>query len=153
MCLLPCSPRGAADEPFGLPLSGEPAETFLQRGARHDKKSLRVGITRSHRYTLTDGTRKARAIWKTIDESKPGRHQLPGRRLRRRLLGLLEARGGLLRARQAGGHRARAADGGAHASTAFTGSLQLWVEKAKTEADRKRSGINPPDTEAWNRQM
>jgi hypothetical protein len=34
-----------------------------------------------------------------------------------------------------------------------TGSLQMWVEKAKTEADRKQERITPPDLEAWNRQM
>src|SRR3990172_996649 len=37
--------------------------------------------------------------------------------------------------------------------TRTTGSLQLWVEKAITEADRKQKQIAPPDLEAWNRQM
>jgi hypothetical protein len=33
------------------------------------------------------------------------------------------------------------------------GSLCLWVEDAITEAERKERGIDPPDREAFNRQM
>lgn len=140
------------DEPFGLPLSGEAAETFLREARIVDKKTLPVGITRSQRYTLTDGTRKARAVWKTIDESKPGVTNFQG-----------------------GGFVVDFADSWKHEVASYeldklvgtglvpptvertfdrtTGSLQLWVEKAKTEADRKQERIGPPDTEAWNRQM
>ena len=154
-CLwLPCGARGPADEPFGLPLSGDAAETFLKTARGRQEE-----VARGRHHALAPATRSTTArarrarVWKTIDESKPGRHQLPGRRLRGGLRGLLEARGRLLRARQARRHGARAADGRAHASTASRGSLQLWVEKAMTEADRKQSadraarrrGLEPPD--------
>ncbi len=33
------------------------------------------------------------------------------------------------------------------------GSLQMWVEGAMTEADRKQKKIEPPDPRAWNEQM
>ena len=33
------------------------------------------------------------------------------------------------------------------------GSLQLWVEGAMTEAERKKKKITPPDPQAWNEQM
>ena len=33
------------------------------------------------------------------------------------------------------------------------GSLQLWVEGAMTEADRKKKKVTPPDPQAWNEQM
>jgi hypothetical protein len=33
------------------------------------------------------------------------------------------------------------------------GSLQMWVEGAMTEADRKEKKLSPPDIDAWNRQM
>lgn len=150
---LPCSAAAQQkDEPFGLALSGEAAEAFLREARVVDKKTLPVGITRSHRYTLTDGTVKARAVWKTIDESKPGVTQFQG-----------------------GGFVVDFADSWKHEVASYeldkligtglvpptvertfdrtTGSLQLWVEKARTEADRKQERISPPDTEAWNRQM
>lgn len=140
------------DEPFGLPLSGDAAESFLREARLVDKKTLPVGITRSQRYTLTDGRVKARAVWKTIDESKPGVTNFQG-----------------------GGFVVDFADSWKHEVASYeldklvgtnlvpptvertfdrtTGSLQLWVEKARTEADRKQERIAPPDTEAWNRQM
>ena len=34
-----------------------------------------------------------------------------------------------------------------------TGSLQMWVEGAMTEADRKQRKLDPPDPRAWNEQM
>jgi hypothetical protein len=34
-----------------------------------------------------------------------------------------------------------------------TGSLQLWVDGAMTEADRKQKKVTPPDLKAWNEQM
>jgi hypothetical protein len=150
--LLPCAAPAQTDEPFGLALSGEAAEVFLREARVLDKKTLPVGITRSHRYTLTDGTRKLRAVWKTIDESRPGVTNFQG-----------------------GGFVVDFSDSWKHEVASYeldklvgtdlvpptvertfdrtTGSLQLWVEKAKTEADRKQERIAPPDTEAWNRQM
>ncbi len=140
------------DEPFGLPLTGEAAETFLREARLGDKKTLDVGITHSQRYTLTDGAVTARAVWKTIDESKPGVTSFQG-----------------------GGFVVDFADSWKNEVASYeldklvgtglvpptvertiervTGSLQLWVEKAKTEADRKRERLEPPDIEAWNRQM
>jgi hypothetical protein len=149
---LPCSLAAQQDEPFGLPLSGEAAETFLRTAQVVDKKALSVGITHSDRYTLTDGTRTARALWKTIDESKPGITNFQG-----------------------GGFVVDFADSWKHEVASYeldklvgtelvpptvertfdrtTGSLQMWVESAMTEADRKERRISPPDIEAWNRQM
>ena len=149
---LSCSTGAFADEPFGLPLTGEAAEAFLRDARVTDKKTLPVGITRSQRFTLTDGSRKLRALWKTIDESKPGVTNFQG-----------------------GGFIVDFSDSWKHEVASYeldklvgtglvpptiertfdhvTGSLQLWVEKAKTEADRKQERISPPDIEAWNRQM
>jgi hypothetical protein len=33
------------------------------------------------------------------------------------------------------------------------GSLQLWVDGAMTEADRKQKKVTPPDLKTWNEQM
>jgi len=150
---LPCSLAAQEkDEPFGLPLAGEAAENFLRTARVVKKKGLGVGITHSDQYTLTDGTRTARAVWKTIDESKPGVTNFQG-----------------------GGFAVDFADSWKHEVASYeldklvgtglvpptvertfdrtTGSLQLWVEKAMTEADRKQRRIAPPDIEEWNRQM
>jgi hypothetical protein len=149
---LPCSLAAQTDEPFGLPLSGEAAEAFLRGAQLVQKKALSVGITHSDQYTLTDGTRTARALWKTIDESKPGITNFQG-----------------------GGFVVDFADSWKHEVASYEldklvgtglvpptverefdrkpGSLQLWVEGAMTEADRKQKKIAPVDVEAWNRQM
>ena len=149
---LPASLAAQTDEPFGLPLSGEAAEAFLRTAQVVKKKALGVGITHSTQYTLNDGTRTAKAVWKTIDESKPGVTNFQG-----------------------GGFVVDFADSWKHEVASYeldklvgtglvpptversfdrtTGSLQLWVEKAMTEADRKQRRITPPDVEAWNRQM
>jgi hypothetical protein len=149
---LPASLAAQTDEPFGLPLSGEAAEAFLRTAQVVQKRALGVGITHSDRYTLSDGTRTARAVWKTIDESRPGITNFQG-----------------------GGFVVDFADSWKHEVASYeldklvgtglvpptiersfdrtTGSLQLWVDKAMTEADRKQKQIAPPDIEAWNRQM
>jgi hypothetical protein len=149
---LPGSVAAQGDEPFGLTLAGAEAEAFLREARLVDKKTLPVGITRSERFTLTDGTHKLKAVFKTIDESKHGVTNFQG-----------------------GGFIVDFADSWKHEVASYeldkllgtglvpptvertfdrrTGSLQLWVEKAKTEADRKLEKVSPPDAEAWNRQM
>jgi len=149
---LPCGMAAQTDEPFGLPLSGEAAEAFLRKAEVVGKRALSVGITHSDQYTLADGTRTARALWKTIDESRPGVTNFEG-----------------------GGFVVDFADSWKHEVASYeldklvgtglvpptvertfartTGSLQMWVENVMTEADRKQRRISPPDIEAWNRQM
>jgi hypothetical protein len=144
--------RAAAQEAFGLPLQGEAAEAFLRTARFVSKKSIGTGITHPERYTLTDGTRTCRAVWKTIDEFKRGVTSLQG-----------------------GGVIVDFADSYRHEIAAYEldkliglglvpptvertfsgskGSLQLWVEGAMTEAARKQKKVVPPDPRAWNEQM
>lgn len=145
------APAGAL-QPSGLPLAGEEAEAFLRTAELVKKKALGKGITHSDQYTLSDGARTHKAVWKTIDEFKRGLTRLEG-----------------------GGVIVDFADSWKFEVAAYeldkllglglvpptvertfrrtTGSLQLWVEGAMTEADRKRKKLTPPDPEAWNRQM
>jgi hypothetical protein len=141
-----------AQEAYGLALRGEAAEAFLRTAEFVSKKGIKIGITNPDQYTLTDGTRTCRAAWKTIDEFKRGvtslqgggvivdftdsyKHEIAAYELDK-LLGLdlvpptVE--------RTFGGSK---------------GSLQLWVEGAMTEADRKKKKTVPPDPQAWNEQM
>jgi hypothetical protein len=150
---VPAWPRPAsAQDAYGLPLRGEEAETFLRTAEYVSKKGIKIGITNPDQYTLTDGTRTLRAAWKTIDEFKRGitslegggvildftdsyKHEIAAYELDK-LIGL-----GLVPPtveRTFGGRK---------------GSLQLWVEGAMTEAERKKKKIPPPDTRTWNEQM
>jgi hypothetical protein len=146
------SPPCPAQEVSGLPLTGEAAEAFLKTAQVVHKKGLSTGITRSDQYTLSDGARTCKAVFKTIDEFKRGitsfeggrvlvdfsdswRHEVAAYELDK-LIGLglvpptVERRFGRT-----------------------TGSLQMWVEGAMTEADRKQRRLAPPDLPAWNEQM
>ena len=133
-------------------LRGAAAEEFLERAEVVDREPIGQGVTHSLRLTLADGDRTARAAWKTIDEYAPvkqfhdGGPPVVGFRdsykneiaayAVDKLLGFslvpptVERRSG----RQ-------------------TGSLQLWIEDAMTEADRRRLEIAAPDAEAWSRQI
>jgi hypothetical protein len=141
-----------AQQGYGLPLHGEAAEAFLRTAEVVSKKGIKIGITHPDQYTLTDGTRTCRAAWKTIDEFKRGVTSLQG-----------------------GGVIVDFADSYKHEIAAYEldkligldlvpptvertfggrkGSLQLWVEGAMTEAERKKKKIAPPDPRSWNEQM
>ncbi len=146
------SPAGFAEEPFGLPLKGDAAEEFLHAAGLVRKKALGVGITHSEQYTLSDGSRTHKAVWKTIDEFKRGittfddgrvvmdfadsyKHEIAAYELDK-LIGLDLVPPTVERS-----------------FGRTTGSLQLWVEGSMTEADRKQKKLAPPDTQAWNEQM
>lgn len=143
-----------APEPprHGLQLGGEAAEAFLRSADVVDREHIPVGVSNPEQVTLTDGTQTQRAVFKTIDEFKMkktlGRQNRPERNFRDsykheiaayeldKLLGLgmvpptVERRIGVDR-----------------------GSLQLWVESAESEFDRRTSGRDPPDQDAWNHQI
>jgi len=141
-----------AQELSGLPLSGEEAETFLKTAPVVHKKALSLGVTHSDQYALSDGTRTCKAVWKTIDEFKRGLTSMEG-----------------------GGVIVDFADSWKHEVAAYeldkllglglvpptvertfghtSGSLQMWVEGAMTEADRKQKKLAPPDPRTWNEQM
>jgi hypothetical protein len=149
---LACALPVPAEELSGLPLAGEAAETFLRTAKVVRKRSLSLGITNSDQYTLSDGTTTCRAVWKTIDEFKRGVSSLEG-----------------------GGVIVDFADSWKHEVAAYeldkliglglvpatvertfgrtTGSLQMWVEGAMDESQRKQKKVAPPDPRAWNEQM
>jgi hypothetical protein len=146
------SPVCLAQEPSGLPLSGEAAEAFLRTAGVVRKKALSLGITHSDQYTLNDGTRTCRAVWKTIDEFKRGVTALEGG-------GLIVDFADSWKNEVAAYELDKLIGLGLVPPTVerklgrMAGSLQMWVEGAMTEADRKQKKIDPPDPRAWNEQM
>jgi hypothetical protein len=144
-------PAPAPPAVVGLLLEGAPAEEFLRAAKVVERERIAGGLTRPERLTLTDGTRTLHAIWKTIDEHRMGlrqleggvefdfrdswRHEVAAYELDKVLgLGLVPPTG------------ERTIDG-------RDGALQLWVEGAMTEDERRKKGLSAPDVEAWNAQM
>ena len=122
----------------GLPLEDDAAEAFLKSARVVKRKPLAVGITRSTQLGLADGARRAHAVWKTIEAPEVNdswKHEVAAYELDK-LVGT-----GLVPPTVE-----RTIDG-------TTGSLQLWVEKAATEADRQNRHVAPKDAEAWSRQV
>jgi len=149
---LPGAARGAPQPPEGLPLQGQEAEAFLQTARVVSKEPIGVGITHPDRLALEDGNRKARALWKTINEHKPGLQKLAtgGSEFDFRDSYKAEVAAyeldKLLGLDLVPPTVERRIDG-------RVGSLQLWVEGAMTQLDRKQKGLEPPDVDRWNQQM
>ena len=136
----------------GLPLRGEAAETFLRTAKVVRHRPLGAGVSGSEQLTLTDGTAIHKAVWKTINEFHPG-------------LTSFEGGGTILDYEDS--YRFEIAAYELDKLLGFelvpptvervlgnrTGSLQMWVEGAITEWDRKQRGLMPPDAERWNRQI
>jgi hypothetical protein len=143
---------GRAQELSGLPLSGEAAETFLKTAQVVHRKGLSTGITHSDQYTLSDGERTCKAVFKTIDEFKRG-------------VTTFEQGGAILDFSDSWKHEVAAYELDKLLGLGLvpptverkldykTGSLQMWVEGTMTEADRKARKLSPPDLRAWNLQM
>jgi hypothetical protein len=150
---LVCAGPAGGQEPraSGLAIEGTKAEEFLRTARVLRKEQIGTGITRPDRLTLTDGQQTLRAVWKTINVHTLGQQRMEfGWEFDFRdswksevaayeldkLLGL-----GLVPPTVE-----RSIDG-------RTGSLQLWVEKAMTEDDRRRRKVEPSDLQKWNRQL
>jgi hypothetical protein len=136
----------------GLPLRGEAAEQFLRTAKVVRRKGLGSGITGSDQLTLTDGVATHKAVWKTINEFRAG-------------LTSFQGAGAILNYEDS--YRFEIAAYELDKLLGFElvpptvervlqnkkGSLQMWVESAMTEWDRKHRGLAPPDTDEWNRQI
>ena len=146
------TPVSGAGQDAGPPLEGREAETFLQTARVVLKEPLGVGITHSDRLTLDDGTRKVRAVWKTINEHKQGLQKLENGASEFDFRDSYKAEVAAYELDKLLGLDLvpptveRRIDG-------RVGSVQLWVEHAMTQADRKQKGLEPPDVDLWNQQM
>ena len=131
---------------------GAAAEQFLAKARVREMRDIGVGVTLPQRATLElDGVQR-RAIFKTIDVTKPGITQLSGGTseinfqdtwqteipayIVDRMIGLRMVPATVERA--ISGQR---------------GSLQWWVQSIMAEADRQKKGIEAPDTEEFSRRL
>lgn len=125
-------------------------ETFLSKAKPGSMRSLGVGVTQSHRFTLDDGHIRHDAHLQTIDEKKVRfegsngveinfrdyyKYNIAAYRLAK-LLGLnmvppyIERKIG-----------------------ADTGSVSWWVNGTTMESQRYKQNLKIPDPERWNEQM
>jgi hypothetical protein len=150
LLLLADPPKGGAG--YGLPLEGAEAEAALLRARVVSREAIGSGVTGSDRLLLEDGGRTFRAAWKTIDVFQPGntrfqdgtievdfrdswRFEVAAYEIDKMLgLGLVPP----VVERRIDKQK---------------GALQMWVEGAMTDAERRRRGLEDPDVGHWNRQI
>ena len=131
---------------------GADAEQFLAKARVREMRDIGVGVTLPQRATLElDGVQR-RAIFKTIDVTKPGITQLSGGTsevnfqdtwqteipayIVDRIIGLRMVPATI--ERSINGQR---------------GSLQWWVQSMMAEAERQKKGVEAPDTEEFTRRL
>ena len=141
-------------DPDGNPLpftSDEEVMEFLRTAKVVRIREIGQGITRPKRVLLEQGGIRMNAAFRDLNEEKTvaqfvtGRTEVgfrdsylfePAAYELSRLLGLDNVPPAIVR--RIGGK---------------SGSLQIWVEQAMTEGNRKQRGLQPPDPEHWNQQM
>ncbi len=148
----PAPPAWPAKDGATFPYTSEAEiEGFLAAARVVSSEVLTGGITRPRKLLLRHGAVEAYAVFRTVDEelrnyrTKSGRllpvfrdqarFEVAAYRLDRRL--------GMFRVPPT---IERTLDG-------ETGSLQLWVENARTEQSRLEKKLDPPDKVAWSRQL
>ena len=146
--LLSTGVAAAASEVAPQPLDKLEIEEFLRTAKVVDKEVLEIGVTRSLRLTLSDGTRTMRAVWKTIDESRPIK------RFDRGLpeLGFTDTYKNEIAAYELDKllHLDMVPPTVERRMDRQEGSLQLWIDGCITEAERFKRKLQPPDTNAWS---
>jgi hypothetical protein len=141
-----------APQPAGLPLTGAEAEQFLATATVVDlEKYESLGITHPRRAVLSDGQRTLRAVFKDIEETHDREQLSTGQWL----LNLKDSYKHEIAAYQLSELLGlglvppcveRRIDGD-------IGSLCLWIEGSKTEAERAKAETVPPNVVAYNDQM
>lgn len=139
VALLICPVRfTATDQPAP---SKEQIKHFLLTAKVVDSRTSKKGITHTERLTLSDGTLTHDASFQPIDEHKPNfvdsyEYNLAAYALAE-LVGFDDMMPVYVERKWKG----------------TRGSLSWWVPVKMDEAERVERKVEPPDTEAWNKQM
>lgn len=137
---------------YGLPMTGGEAEAFLRDARIVRMKPIGVGITKPMKVTLTDGERTHHAVWKSINEVRHG---------------VVKGRNGGFQIAFKDSYKYEIAAYELDKMLGFDlvpptvereidgrrGSLQLWVEGAFTELDRRERNIESDDYVSWSNQQ
>ncbi|MCP4903289.1 MAG: hypothetical protein GY906_40525 [bacterium] len=137
----------------GLPLTGQEAVDFLRVAevVGEPENFDTLAITDPLRIHLSDGTRTLRAVFKDEDKLYPSFRYGDGREVER--------------AKDSYKHEIAASELDLlmdldlvppcveRKMFSRTGSLCLWVEGARTEDERRKQGLEPPDPERFNNDM
>jgi len=137
---------------YGLPMKGDEAETFLRDARFVSMKPIGVGITKPMKVTLSDGERTHHAVWKSINEIRHG---------------VAKGRNGGFQIAFRDSYKYEIAAYELDKMLGFDlvpptvereingtrGSLQLWVEGAFTELDRRERNLEPDDYVSWSNQQ
>lgn len=144
----PAASSASLAQPFA---SREEIEEFLQNARIVKAKGTGIGITNPLKLTLDDGRVQHFAVFKSIDERKPGATQLAASTEidfkdswmfevaayeLDKLLGLDMVP--VTIERTYNGHK---------------GSLQFWIDNCIMESDRLKRKLNPPDPTSWKQQI
>jgi hypothetical protein len=133
-------------------LTEEQKIEFLLHAKVVDSHQLGVGITHPWRLTLSDGTLTHNAAFQSVNESKSAMQLADGRTE----LNFRDSYYYNIAARELAKHL------GLDDMVPVTverkwqghgGSLSWWVPWWKMELDRVKEKLQPPDAEAWNKQM
>jgi hypothetical protein len=145
---LACLPAATAEQDA----DAAAAEAILRTARVVRIEEIGEGVTRPQRLTLNDGERTVQAVWKTIDEYAPVKDFFDGRP---KEIGF----------RDSWKHEVAAYELDkllglelvpptvAREIRGVKGALQLWIEDAMTETERRQRGIETTDVAAWNRQI
>lgn len=133
-------------------LDGPALEHFLRTAQIVSVTPIGVGISNPMKVELADGELRRHAIWKCIDErrhgvyrGRQGRYQQSFRDSYKYEVAAYEL-DKLLGLGMVPPTVERELDGRA-------GSLQLWIEDAFTELDRRERGLTPPEPLSWSNQI
>ena len=137
---------------YGLPMTGDEAEAFLRDARIVSMKPIGVGITKPMKVSLSDGVRTHHAVWKSVNEVR---------------LGVVKGRNGGFQMAFKDSYKYEVAAYELDKMLGFDlvpptvereidgkrGSLQLWVEGAFTELDRREKNLESYDHVSWSNQQ
>jgi hypothetical protein len=151
LALLTASPR-VEPQATAAPLTKPEIEHFLSTAKVVAQKSIPKGVTSPIRVTLSDGTLRHDAAFSAVDERTPVMTFANGRTE----LDFVDSYKYTIAAYRLA--ESLGLDGMMPVTVERrwaqrTGSLSWWVDVKWDEAQRLKQRLEPPDAEAWNRQM
>jgi len=135
-----------------VPLLGAEAEHFLRTAEVVGAKDIPRGVTHPRKVELTDGRRTLSASWKTVDILKPGVTRFADGAFEVNFSDSYEYEVAAYELDELLGLGLVPPTVERHI-LGETGALQLWVENAMTDFERRAKNVPIPNPLKWNRQV